>query len=60
MEQVWFAGVHSDVGGGYAERGLTDIALGWMPERARAAGLALDPTVVEAHPLRPDPRGTRP
>ena len=28
--QVWFAGVHSDVGGGYAEVGLSDITLQWM------------------------------
>ncbi len=30
MGQVWFAGSHSDVGGGYAERQLSDIALQWM------------------------------
>jgi len=30
VEQVWFAGVHCDVGGGYAETGLSDITLGWM------------------------------
>ena len=28
--QVWFAGVHSDVGGGYPEVGLSDTALKWM------------------------------
>lgn len=41
LEQVWFAGVHSDVGGGYAQAGLSDIALRWMAERAREHGLAL-------------------
>ena len=43
VEQVWFAGVHSDVGGGYADdqRGLADIALVWMGERAAACGLGL-------------------
>jgi uncharacterized protein (DUF2235 family) len=41
IEQVWFAGVHSDVGGWYDERGLSDIALIWMLEKAEAAGLAL-------------------
>ncbi|MES1929198.1 hypothetical protein SADO_08077 [Salinisphaera dokdonensis CL-ES53] len=41
VRQVWFAGVHSDVGGGYAERGLADLSLRWMLERAQAAGLAL-------------------
>ena len=30
IKQVWFAGVHSDVGGGYPEHGTSDIALAWM------------------------------
>jgi hypothetical protein len=30
VEQVWFAGVHSNVGGGYVDRGLSDLALVWM------------------------------
>jgi len=30
LKQVWFAGVHSDVGGGYAEHGTSDISLAWM------------------------------
>jgi uncharacterized protein (DUF2235 family) len=40
LEQRWFVGVHSDVGGGYPERALADITLWWMTEKARAAGLA--------------------
>ena len=28
--QVWFPGVHSNVGGGYEEHGLSDVALAWM------------------------------
>jgi uncharacterized protein (DUF2235 family) len=39
--QVWFAGVHSDVGGWYEERGLSDIALIWMLENAQKHGLRL-------------------
>lgn len=42
VEQVWFAGVHSDVGGGYPEAGLSDLALLWMLDRAAAVGLAFD------------------
>lgn len=38
-EQVWFAGDHSDVGGGYREAALSDIALLWMVDRAQFAGL---------------------
>jgi len=40
--QVWFAGVHADIGGGYAEAGLSDEALEWMADRAESCGLALD------------------
>jgi len=39
VEQVWFAGAHSDVGGGYADDRLSDGALKWMMERAAEAGL---------------------
>jgi uncharacterized protein (DUF2235 family) len=42
LEQVWFAGAHSNVGGGYPDSGLSDIALRWMADKAVAAGLALD------------------
>lgn len=30
--ELWFRGVHSNIGGGYADRGLSDIALAWMME----------------------------
>lgn len=39
VKQVWFPGVHSDVGGGYADTALSDAALCWMIEEARALGL---------------------
>lgn len=42
IEQVWFAGVHSDVGGWYDERGLSNIALNWMLRKATACGLLVD------------------
>jgi uncharacterized protein (DUF2235 family) len=42
--QVWFPGVHGDVGGGYPENeaGLSAIALKWMVGEAKAAGLVLN------------------
>jgi uncharacterized protein (DUF2235 family) len=48
IEQVWFAGVHCDVGGGYvaAESGLPDIALLWMVDRAHSCGLAFQPDLL--------------
>ena len=53
VEQMWFCGVHSDVGGGYplSESGLSDIALQWMRDKAREDGLAIDPVVDAAYPL---------
>ena len=42
IEQVWFAGAHADVGGGYITRKLADIPLVWMATKAEASGLALD------------------
>ena len=41
VEQVWFAGVHSDVGGSYKERELSNITLIWMLENAQKHGLKL-------------------
>ena len=43
LKQVWFAGVHSDVGGSYpeAKAGLANITLRWMLNEAEAAGLKL-------------------
>jgi len=41
VEQVWFVGVHSNVGGGYPRTGLSDIALQWMQSKAQAHGLVL-------------------
>ncbi|KAA3610580.1 MAG: DUF2235 domain-containing protein [Calditrichaeota bacterium] len=34
VEQVWFAGMHSNVGGGYARPGMAYVALYWMMNRA--------------------------
>lgn len=42
LKQVWFAGVHCDVGGGYREAGLSDISLLWMVDQARRYGLEFD------------------
>jgi hypothetical protein len=45
LEQVWFCGVHCDVGGGYPETGLSDITFSWMLGKATTLGLQIDPTV---------------
>ena len=43
-KEVWFAGVHSDVGGGYPEEqgGLWRVTFEWMLNEARTAGLLVD------------------
>lgn len=57
VQQVWFCGAHSDVGGGYADSALSDIPLQWMLQAASSCGLALDAAIAQARPLRPDPLG---
>lgn len=56
LEQVWFPGVHSDVGGGYPEHetGLSDISLQWMLENAQSRNLSFGPVG-----LNPDPLGLK-
>jgi hypothetical protein len=51
--EVWFRGVHGDVGGGNTNRGLNDITLRWMMSKARAAGLPISAEDIAA--LHPDP-----
>ena len=45
LEQIWFAGVHCDVGGGYPETGLSDITLSWIMNKAKNLGLQIDDNV---------------
>ena len=46
--QVWFAGVHADIGGGYPEResGLSKYPLLWMIDEATKCGLAVNQATV--------------
>jgi uncharacterized protein (DUF2235 family) len=41
VEQVWFGGAHTDVGGGFWEAGFSDIALEWMAQKALQHGIWL-------------------
>jgi hypothetical protein len=58
FEQVWFPGVHADVGGGYPENEsrLSDGSLEWMLAAASLVpdGITYDETVLCLHP---DPAG---
>lgn len=39
IQELWFAGVHSDVGGGYPDDALAFLPLAWIASEAEAAGL---------------------
>ncbi|WP_347302451.1 DUF2235 domain-containing protein [Croceibacterium sp. TMG7-5b_MA50] len=39
MQQVWFTGMHADVGGGYPDESLSFVSFLWMLEEAQKAGL---------------------
>jgi uncharacterized protein (DUF2235 family) len=43
LEQVWFTGVHCDIGGGYKDPSLSELPLLWMAAKAQACGLAFKP-----------------
>jgi len=43
IKQVWFAGVHSNVGGGYPRQGMSLEALEWMMSEAHANGMRFVP-----------------
>jgi uncharacterized protein (DUF2235 family) len=58
VEQVWFPGVHANVGGGYSSAGLSDQALVWMLARVSAeTGLKFKETELAAR-IRPCPADT--
>jgi uncharacterized protein (DUF2235 family) len=47
--EVWFRGVHSDVGGGNGNRGMNWISLNWLYENARRDGLPINRTAILAN-----------
>jgi uncharacterized protein (DUF2235 family) len=52
FQQLWFAGNHADIGGGYPENEsrLSDWSLAWMVDEARKVGLKVDDRVLTVHP----------
>lgn len=55
LKQVWFAGVHTDIGGGYPDRTLGDHAGYWLAKEAEACGLVFEPHFIKG--LAPDYTG---
>ena len=53
--QVWFEGVHSDVGGGYGDDGLSNTTLRWMTNQAKVAGLVFDQAMLDVYLSSPRP-----
>lgn len=47
LQQVWFAGVHTDIGGGYPDHALGDLAGEWMAGEAALYGLAFKPYLLQ-------------
>jgi hypothetical protein len=61
IRQVWFAGVHADIGGGYpeTESGLSKFPLLWMIEEAHAQGLLINRPMVNHLVLGKPRKGSR-
>jgi hypothetical protein len=57
VEQVWFPGVHSNIGGGYANSNLSSVTLDWMLSRIEAKGLGLKLLPNWQLDVVPDPLG---
>ncbi|MES2685295.1 MAG: DUF2235 domain-containing protein [Pseudomonadota bacterium] len=55
LREVWFAGAHSDVGGGYADARMSGVSLNWMIEEMRNAKMKLLPRKAK---VPEDPYGT--
>jgi hypothetical protein len=60
--EVWFRGVHSDVGGGNDNSALSSIALNWMLQKAVSCHLPMDATKIAENAARtkaaaPDSKG---
>jgi uncharacterized protein (DUF2235 family) len=56
IKQVWFAGSHSNVGGGFPDAGLSDIAFSWMIKMASLRGLEFNQSYLTAV-LKPNSQG---
>jgi len=55
VKENWFPGVHSDIGGGYADSRLWQASFEWMVTEAKNAGLLLDPARYTALTSEPTP-----
>lgn len=55
LKEVWFPGVHSDVGGGYADCDLSNAALKWMIEESTQQNLKFRDNIAQT--IKDNPLG---
>ena len=58
LQECWFRGVHSDIGGGNKNTALSSITLDWMFANAKRIGIKLDQAVVKKNRDRMKPKAT--
>jgi len=49
VEELWFRGVHSDIGGGNRNTGLSNISLRWMMEKAMEHGVPIEQADIDRY-----------
>lgn len=57
ISQVWFAGMHANVGGGYPDDSLSYVSLRWITREAVKHGLKFTPELLRYHTAKADPFG---
>ena len=53
LKQVWFPGVHTNVGGGYDRDGLANSAMHWIKQSAKRHGMEFDDDFLEPYAACP-------
>lgn len=48
IKQIWFSGVHADIGGGYKKNGLSHCSCDWIIKEAKALGLECEKFLIKS------------
>ncbi len=59
VTQIWFAGAHADVGGGYPDGSLSFVSFNWILDEAEACGLRFTPFIRATLAALADENGPR-
>ena len=57
IEQVWFSGVHANVGGGYPDDAVAHVSLNWMIKKSEMHGLSIDDALKKQYEAVADTNG---